>query len=163
MQLNNRKHWLSLFFMAMSTMIISLSAPAFAKGDVFVNGKGVAIKGYDPVAYFVSSKAQKGKKEISHLHAGNTWQFTNETNKKAFIANPVAYIPQYGGHCAYAASKNSIAPVDPKAWEIRNNKLYLNYSIRIHRKWLPKAAANIVKGDANWPALAKEVKQDNFF
>lgn len=158
MQTITRNKWLSLFLGAITTLIISLSAPAFAKGDVFVNGKGVAIKGYDTVAYFVSSKPLKGNAEFSHAHAGNTWLFANAANKKAFIANPTAYIPQYGGHCAYAASKNSIAPTDPEAWTVRDGKLYLNYSKSVRSKWLPNAAKNIIKADKNWPALAKKVK-----
>ncbi len=164
MKSNTQSHWLNLLVTSLGIILISFfTSTAFAKGDVYVNSKGLAIKGYDPVAYFVNAKAQKGKKGITHTHAGNTWRFVNEANKKAFIANPVAYIPQYGGHCAYAASKNSIAPVDPRAWEIRNNKLYLNYSKRIHNKWLPNADANIVKGDANWKHLAKDVKPEKSF
>ena len=145
--------------MALITMAISFSAPAFAKGDIYVTKKGLAIKGYDPVSYFVDAKAKKGKKKFSHVHAGNTWRFTSAANKQAFIANPVAYIPQYGGHCAYAASVlNKVVKVDPRAWKIVNNKLYLNYNKKINRKWLTNLQQNIVTGDAQWPALAQKVK-----
>jgi len=157
MQSTINNNWLKLFFIAIVTSIISLSVPAFAKGDVFVKN-GVAIKGYDPVAYFVSSKAQKGNQAYSHVHAGNKWLFSSEANKKAFAANPAKFTPQYGGHCAYAASKNSIAPVDPHAWTIENGKLYLNYNKSIRSKWLPNITANISKANANWPALAQKVK-----
>ncbi len=157
MHSNTENKWLGLFLGAITTFIISLSAPAFAKGDVFVNSNAVAIKGYDTVAYFVSSKPQKGNKQFSHVHAGNTWLFANEANKKAFMANPVAYMPQYGGHCAFAASKNAIAPTDPKAWTIRDGKLYLNYSLSVRDTWLPDVAKNIIKSDKNWPGLAKQV------
>ena len=158
MQSNTQNKWLGLFLGALTTFIITLSAPAFAKGDVFVNNNGIAIKGYDTVAYFVNSAPQKGKQQFSHVHAGNTWLFANAANKKAFIANPAAYMPQYGGHCAFAASKNSIAPVDPKAWTIRDGKLFLNYSLTVRETWLPNVAKNIVKANQNWPALAKKVK-----
>ena len=158
MHLNTKHNLLKPLFMALTAIIFFLSASAFAKGDVFVTGQSVAIRGYDPVAYFVSSEAQEGKKEFSHVHAGNTWRFASAANKSTFIANPIAYIPQYGGHCAYAASKNSIAPTDPKAWTIRDNKLYLNFSLSVRSRWLPNAAKNIVKADSNWPALAKKVK-----
>ncbi len=149
---------LHTLFLAFVIAFISLSAPVFAKGDVFVNSKGVAIKGYDTVAYFVGSKPQKGIKEFYHVHAGNTWLFANEENKKAFIANPSAYMPQYGGHCAYAASKNSIAPTDPEAWTVHDGKLYLNFSKSVRATWLPDAAENIIKADRNWPRLSKKVK-----
>ena len=158
MRSNTQKKWLSLFLGALTTLVISLSAPAFAKGDVFVNNNGVAIKGYDTVAYFVSNKPQKGNQAFSHSYAGNTWLFANAANQKAFMANPAAYIPQYGGHCAFAASKNSVAPVDPKAWTIRDGKLFLNYSLTVREIWLPNVANNIVKANQNWPALANKVK-----
>lgn len=158
MQSNINSNWLRLCFAALATMIISLSVPAFAKGDVLVSGKSLAIKGYDPVSYFVSSKAQKGVKEFSHVHAGNTWMFANAANKNAFIANPVSYLPQYGGHCAYAASRNTVAPSDPKAWTVRDNKLYLNFSKTVRSTWLPGIKQNIVKSDRNWPSLAKKVR-----
>ena len=158
MNTHTQNHILRALFLIFIMMIISFSLPAFAKGDVFVNSKGVAIRGYDPVAYFVSAEAQKGKKEFSHVHAGNTWRFANQANKDAFISNPIAYLPQYGGHCAFAASKGSIASTDPKAWTIRDGKLYLNYSISVRKRWLRNVAENIVKADANWPTLSKKVK-----
>ena len=144
---------------ALATLMLSLSAPVFAKGDIFVDDDSLAIKGYDPVSYFVSAEAQKGQEQFSLVHEGNTWMFASEENKQAFIENPSAYIPQYGGHCAFAAAKNSIAPVDPEIWTIRDDKLYLNYneSVRDDR-WLPEVEANIAQSDANWPSLAIEVE-----
>jgi len=153
-----QQRWLFLFLGGLATLILTLSTSAFAKGDVFVNKKGVAIRGYDTVAYFVSSQPQKGKKEFLHVHAGNTWLFANEENKKAFIANPAAYLPQYGGHCAFAASRGYIASTDPKAWTVRDGKLYLNYSLSVREQWLPDAAENIIKADKNWPTISKKVK-----
>jgi len=150
---------IKLFLAAVATAVLSFSAPIFAKGDVFVDQNNVAIKGYDPVAYFVSSAPRKGQAQFSYVYKGNTWMFSSAANKKAFVANPVAYLPQYGGHCAFAASKNSIAPIDPKAWTIRNNKLYLNYSLSVRdNAWRPDIDANIAQADANWPTLATQVK-----
>jgi len=73
---------------AVTTVVMTMSAPVFAKGDVFVDGASVAIKGYDPVSYFASSSAKKGQAQFSHVHAGNTWMFSSAANKAAFIANP---------------------------------------------------------------------------
>ena len=112
------------------SLIIIVVLPIFAAGDINVDtSNGLAIHGYDPVAYFVSNKPAEGKPELIYEYQGNKWAFVNDTNKQAFIANPDAYIPQYGGHCAFAASQNAIANTDPYAWAIHNKKLYLNYSI----------------------------------
>ena len=150
--------WQTSFLLLLSTLIMALSLSAHAKGGVNTNANGVAIKGYDPVAYFVSAKAQKGQAAFEHIHKGNKWHFANQQNKQAFIANPSAYLPQYGGFCAFAASKNSIAPVDPKAWTIRDGKLYLNYSISVREIWTPDIEENIKIADQNWPELKKTVQ-----
>lgn len=136
-----------------------LSAPSFAAGGVNIDSdSGFAIKGYDPVAYFVSEEAQKGSQEFVHEYESNRWAFANAKNKQAFIADPEAYLPQYGGHCAYAASKNSIAGIDPDAWTAHNGKLYLNYSKTVRGLWRLSRDSNIEKADGFWPELAKQVK-----
>ena len=70
-----------------------------------------------------------------------------------FAANPQKYAPQYGGYCSWAASRNYVAPTDPAAWEIVDDKLYLNFSKLTHARWTIRARTNIAKGDANWPGL----------
>src|SRR5690349_3167282 len=64
--------------------------------------KNLAIQGYDPVAYFKENKPAKGKSEISVSYLGVTYYFSSPENKTAFIKEPTAYEPQYGGWCAYA-------------------------------------------------------------
>src|ERR1700710_2460342 len=63
---------------------------------------GVAIKGYDPVAYFVQNRAVKGKKELSYDYHGVNYHFSSLANQQAFQLSPEKYEPQYGGWCAYA-------------------------------------------------------------
>lgn len=128
---------------------------AFAANGVYVKN-GLAISGYDTVAYFTQSKAVKGKKEFTAEHQGNKWRFSSAENKQAFVANPTAYLPQYGGFCAYAASNNEIAKIDPRAWTIDNNKLYLNYNKKIRKTWLKKKIVRITDADRNWPELVKK-------
>ena len=140
-------------------LLLLFNSSVFAKGGINIDSSnGLAIHGYDPVAYFVSAKPLEGKPAFIYENQGNKWTFANEKNKQAFIASPNAYIPQYGGHCAYAASKNAIANTDPYAWTIHNKKLYLNYSIGTRTIWLPDRDANIIKADGYWPDLAKKVK-----
>ena len=70
-----------------------------------------------------------------------------------FLENPAKYAPQYGGYCAYAASRNAVADVDPFAWRIWKDKLYLNYSPRVRRQWASDIDENIAKADGFWPKL----------
>ncbi len=137
-------------------ILLVSSNPSFAANSVNVDSSGVAISGYDPVAYFTESKPVKGKKEFTVEYQGNQWALSSAANKQAFLANPMAYLPQYGGFCAFAASKNAISSIDPEAWTIHNKKLYLNYSKRVRNTWLKKKVKRIVDADRYWPELMKK-------
>jgi len=91
--------------------------------------KGLAIQGYDPVAYFTQKKAVKGKTSIATTFEGVTYYFTSNENKEIFKKNPSGYEPQYGGWCAYAMGANGEkVEVDPETFKIVNGKLYLFYN-----------------------------------
>lgn len=88
----------------------------------------VAIRGYDPVAYFTESKAVEGSEKFSHHWLGATWHFASAENRDMFVREPLKYAPQYGGHCADGVSFGTITTnIDPKAWRIIDDKLYLSY------------------------------------
>ena len=120
--------------------------PTFSAG-------GAAIRGYDPVAYFTGGGPAKGDPAITQEYQNATWHFVSAENRDLFAASAQKYAPQYGGYCAWAASRNYVAPTDPNAWEIVDDKLYLNFSKLTHARWTIRARSNIAKGDANWPGL----------
>lgn len=113
--------------------------------------KGVAIGGYDPVAYFTDGAPTPGRDDITIVHDGATWRFASESNRIAFRSDPNRYAPRYGGYCAYAVAGGGVAGADPKVWRIVDGRLYLNASPRVHLKWEKDVAGFIKKGDANWP------------
>ena len=118
--------------------------------------KGVAVGGYDPVAYFTEKTPQKGVSALTAEYAGATWHFATEANRQAFLKEPARYAPQYGGYCAWAVSQGYTAKGDPSAWTIVDGKLYLNYDKGVQANWEKSKPANISKADANWPkVLAK--------
>ncbi|MEM1076773.1 MAG: YHS domain-containing (seleno)protein [Pseudomonadota bacterium] len=114
---------------------------------------GVAVDGSDVVAYFERGGPVAGRADTTHDWKGVTWRFSSDANRAAFVANPDAYAPQYGGFCAYAVSRGYTASTVPEAWRIVDGKLYLNYSRRIQRKWERDIPGNIKAGNANWPVL----------
>ncbi len=131
-----------------SWAVVATAAP---KGKaVFADSKGVAIRGYDPVAYFAQKKAIKGKAEHAHRYGGASWWFVSAKNKAAFVAHPERYMPQYGGFCAFAMAQGKRVPIDPKAWSLVKGKLYLNYSKGVQAKWEKERDALIKKADAHW-------------
>jgi len=113
----------------------------------------LALKGYDPVAYFTTTKAVRGSSSFKTSWMGMTWNFASKENLQKFVKNPQHYAPQYDGYCAYGVSKGKKAETDPEAWTIVNDKLYLNYSPDVKEEWL-KDKANLIKvADKNWPEL----------
>lgn len=118
--------------------------------------KGVAVGGYDPVAFFTDGKPVKGNKDLTTNYDGATWRFASAANRDAFQADPVKYAPQYGGYCAYAVSKGSTAKGDPQAWTVHDGKLYLNYNKNVRALWAKDIPGNVKKGDANWPAVLEK-------
>jgi YHS domain-containing protein len=135
------------------TMLMAMLALA---GDpvkpVNTDSSGVAIKGYDPVAYFTESKPVKGLKEFELKHEGATYRFASAANRDLFQANPSKYLPQYGGYCAWAVSKGHTAGISPNAWKVLDGKLYLNHPLA-KGKFEKNHATAIPEADQNWPAI----------
>lgn len=114
---------------------------------------GIAIRGADPVAYFTQSAYVSGSDEFTHDWQGVTWKFASAENRDAFVADPEAYSPQYGGFCAYAVSQGYTAEIDPEAWKIVDGRLYLNYDQRVQRIWEKDIPGFITAANQNWPGV----------
>lgn len=113
----------------------------------------VAIKGYDPVAYFTEQRAVKGDEEISQSWLGADWKFASEKHKKLFAENPVKYAPQYGGFCSDGVAYNTTTTnIDPKAWRIIDGKLYLNYD-QGSAVEIEEVEGQIARAEKNWPEI----------
>ena len=137
-------------------LFLGLGATAMAgKVDPVYEHGGLAIRGYDPVAYYQQSAPVKGSSQFSFQWQGANWLFASAENRDRFQAEPERYAPQYGGYCAYAVSKGRTASIDPEAWKIVDGKLYLNYSKGVQKKWEQDVPGNIVKANRNWPDLHK--------
>jgi YHS domain-containing protein len=141
--------------LVMAVFYLLTIGPAFAIEPINKTSDGVAIKGYDPVAYFVDRKPVKGSREFEYLWMGAKWHFSGPEHRDLFIKNPEKYAPRYGGYCAYAISRGSTADIDPEAWTIVDGKLYLNLSKKIRDKWSRDIPGNIKKADENWPHILK--------
>lgn len=132
--------------------VLALGSAARAASPEIFSADGMAINGYDPVAYFKEGKPVAGDKGHAVRWMGTTWLFSSADNMAAFEADPHAYAPQYGGYCAYAMSKNAIATTVPEAWTIHDGKLYLNFSTDVRGIWKQDIDTNISLADGYWPA-----------
>ena len=137
-------------------MVAALPVLAASKSDpINKDGSGVAIKGYDPVAYFTQSKPVKGSSAFTYQWMNATWWFASAEDRDEFARSPEKYAPQYGGYCAYGVSQGHTAPIDPEAWTIVEGKLYLNYSQAVKKTWSEAIPKHIDEANQNWPGLHK--------
>jgi hypothetical protein len=139
------------------TVLVALCVVAAAASvhgqKVNAGSGGLAVKGYDVVAYATQGKPVEGSAQFEHRIGATTYRFASAASRDAFAKDPDRYLPQFGGFCAYAVSRGYTADVDPLAWRIVNGRLYLNYSRRVQVKWEEDIPGNIAKGDINWPAI----------
>ncbi len=112
--------------------LIIVVAPANAthpEGVLSIDYDGVAIKGYDPVAYFIAGRAVKGSEEFAYEWLGVKWFFASAENQQRFAADPMSYAPQYGGYCSTVhLVAPGIADINPTAWRIVDEQLYIFYA-----------------------------------
>ena len=146
----------ALVALILGAALAAIPAAAKDKDPVFTARGNLAIRGYDPVAYFTEGKAVKGSRDFAHDWQGATWRFSSAENRDRFAADPNMYAPQYGGYCAWAVSRDYTAPTDPDAFTVVNGKLYLNYNRKIMEQWLEDRDANIETADRNWPAVLEK-------
>ena len=137
---------------ALSALAFSINA--FAAGpEVNVNDNDVALKGYDPVAYFKESAPTKGSSEFTAVYNEAVYQFSSASNRDLFKSNPSKYAPAYGGYCAFGVTLDKKFDGDPNAWKIVDGTLYLNLNKDVQKKWAKKIPKNIAKADGNWPEI----------
>lgn len=135
---------------------VALLPAARAEKPVNTTFTGVAIRGYDPVAYFTTGKPAEGSDEFTFSWNGAEWRFASQAHLDLFKAAPEKYAPQYGGYCSWAVSQGYTANIDPQAWRIVEGKLYLNYSPKVQAKWEQDIPGLIAKANQNWPELLKK-------
>lgn len=130
-----------------------LAPAAHAVEPVNQDRHGLALKGYDTVAYFTQGRAVKGDAAHSYEWNGATWRFASAEHRELFAADPTRYAPQYGGYCAKAVSEDHTADADPEAWRVVDGKLYVNYSPKVQALWEQDIPGRIARADVNWPKL----------
>ncbi|HYL14548.1 MAG TPA: YHS domain-containing (seleno)protein [Terriglobales bacterium] len=139
-------------------LLLLISVPAFGQNKTLLNldKQGIAIQGYDPVAFFTQNRPIKGRPEFESKYNGARYLFASAEDKSTFDANPAKYEPQFGGFCAYAASKNRTAPVKIEAFQIVNGRLLMQYDLDIRKEFNKDAQGNLQKADKNWPGIVQK-------
>ncbi len=122
-------------------------------------GTGLAISGFDPVAYFTESKALFGRPEFEFNLDGVVWRFSNEGNRGAFAGHPEVYMPRFGGYDAVAIGRGRTVPGHPLIWVVTGQRLYLFYSEETRAAFLADAGRTIDTAERKWPEMLRNLGQ----
>ena len=158
---------LTRFLFIVSMMFVAQASRAGTIINTNGSQEGVAISGYDTVAFFTVKNAVKGKENYSHEWMGAKWLFASEENLNLFKADPEKYAPQYGGNCSVGVSENYISRKPANgSFEIVDGKLYLfpagtNWPDGPYRDWHQRGGGphkRIRDGDVNWLKLKQRLE-----
>ncbi|MBX9775308.1 MAG: hypothetical protein K2Y71_12975 [Xanthobacteraceae bacterium] len=116
---------------------------------------GLAIHGYDPVAYFTDGAPTLGRGEFEHRHAGVVWRFRNPGNLAAFVADPEVYMPRFGGYDPVGLGRNVAIAGDPRIFSIEDERLYLFQSPETKAIFAVNREQVTAAADEAWPAVQK--------
>lgn len=147
------------FFKLLALATFALLSHAAFAGEFFETD-GVALHGYDPVAYFVASKPQKGDAKYSYYYKGSKFYFASEDNRRAFMQAPDKYAPQFGGFCAYGTAQGYKVSTQPDAFSIVKDKLYLNHNLNVRQIWEQDVPGNISRAEQKWPEVSQAAQKD---
>jgi YHS domain-containing protein len=118
-----------------------------------LDAQGLALGGYDPVAYFDTGKPMHGKETIEAAYGGARYLFASEDHRKAFLRDPKKYVPEFGGFCAVGTSFGEKVDVDPETGKVVKGKLYLNNSPKAQALFDKDTSGTITRAEHNWPAV----------
>lgn len=159
-----RRNFLTQTSSLIIATLAATAAPRFAfayddksSSQLNLDAQGVALKGYDPVSYFLAAGPLQGNPTLSERHEGATYRFANAANRDAFKAKPAKYAPAFGGFCAMGAVMDKKLDIDPQLWRVVDGKLYLNVHKPAQTRWLEDIQGNIEKGEKNWSRIKDKV------
>lgn len=143
-----------------ATALLLLALPCrLGAQAVNTDRDGLALAGYDAVAYHEDHRAVRGDADLLVRHEGATYRFSSAAHRDAFQTDPAKYLPAYGGYCAYGVSRGYKVKVDPEAFTVVDGRLYLNYDKGVQGRWLKDIPGYVAKADANWPGLKDQPRR----
>jgi YHS domain-containing protein len=139
--------------MAAALLAALLTSQAWA-GEFF-EVDGLALRGYDPVAYVEADRPTAGDPAHAFTYQGSKFLFASAANRAKFIAAPEKYAPQFRGYCALGTANGYKVATEPDAFKVVDGKLYLNYNRKVLDIWSKDTAGYIAKANENWPTVSK--------
>jgi len=141
-------------------IVTPVGAIAATDNQLAVNADtGLAISGFDPVAYFTEGKALFGLPEFELNVDGAVWRFGNEGNRGAFEKHPEVYAPRFAGYDPVAIGRGRSVPGHPLFWVVVGQRLYFFYSEQTRSAFLADPGRVIDTAERKWPDIARDLGQ----
>jgi len=140
----------------LAAALIGLYAAAQADEPMYFAPGGIALSGYDAVAYFTQGRPVEGTAEHSIVWRGVSWYFVSSESQMFFEMNPAAYAPQFGGYCAYAVAEGYTDSAAPDAFFVRDGRLYFMHTATMLRQKQAKLGRIVAEAQGNWPAVLRD-------
>ncbi|MFT5573969.1 MAG: YHS domain-containing protein [Cryomorphaceae bacterium] len=137
-----------------------LNSTAFAGADTSTDANGVTLAGHDAVSYFTANTPVEGSANFTAVHNKAIYYFSSADNRDTFNANPTKYAPEFGGFCAYGVALGKKFDVNGKAFEIVDDKLYVNKNEDVYETWVEDKAETIATANKEWPAIKDVAASD---
>ncbi|WP_271952211.1 YHS domain-containing (seleno)protein [Ruegeria faecimaris] len=134
-------------------MLGVFTGDAIAEDLINARPGGLAVKGYDVVAYFTEERAIEGSEDYEHEWRGIRWRFSTPKHLAVFQDSPESYAPRYGGFCSGGMALGNRAPIDPEAFAVIDGKLYLNFSKAVASEFVANSDDKIEQANANWETM----------
>jgi hypothetical protein len=155
---SGRRPGIGLVLAALAAVALGLAGPiraATTERIVIDRNTGLAISGFDPVAYFTDAQALPGKGEFEQVVAGTAWRFRNAGNRAAFLADPDIYTPRFGGYDPVGVARGVAVAGSPLLWVIKDQRLYLFYASQTRDEFASDSERLIATSDGEWPAISR--------
>ena len=142
-----------------ATLTLIAATATLAGVSTGTDENDVILAGHDAVACFTESEPVLGSAEYTAEYDGAIYRFASAANRDAFRADPARYAPVYGGYCAYGMTFGKKFQVDGQAFQVVNDRLYVNKDLKVYQTWRKDIPGNIVKANAQWPKV-KDIAPD---
>jgi hypothetical protein len=134
-------------------LLVAAALCATAAPSAAAESAVLAIKGYDPVAYFTTGSPARGLPEIAYEWDEYSYRFSRAEHRKLFRADPVRYAPQFANFCAMALARGELVEADPENWLISEGKLYIFGKATGRSMFEKELAGNVAKASQNWELI----------
>jgi len=144
-----------LIFICIALFAAACGSLGFDSAEKLVSktADGLAISGYDAVAYRTIETATRGNAQYEYVWNGAKWLFLSQENLDRFAANPETYAPEYGGYCAWSISQKNVMAADPEVWKVVDGKLYLIQNEMVKEVWEKSQPDYIKQSNENWQQM----------